>query len=307
MYKIGNFSMSHQKTAFSVEGYYDAINFSAADLKSSTNFLQARKMCGKHKNPNYIWEFIICPSVGFLGNPEPLPKDCELKISFDRASPKTSVLKIGDTLKTEISEPFDIKDVVATTEYVSSPHWREYFSQISDRPLTFNFDECEVMIKNIPNGETEVRFDNIRGGNIPQCMFLGILPQNSLKGDTSVSSTQFKSQKVTQMNISLDGTSVNGYPLAIKNDSSIAPLQKFLDVTNRYYNIQAGDCVDLQEFPYNWIWSHAFESESSGQGWLSVDFKLSSAYSTNMALVCWIIYPSCITIDKFNQVERINL
>ena len=305
MYKVGNFSLSHQKSAFTVEGYYDAINFSAADLKASANFLNARKMCGKQKGPNYIWEFIMCPSIGFLGSPEPLTKDCELKISFDRAHPFASTLKIGTA--EDLSEPITIKDVVATTEYISSPHWREYFSEIDYRPIEYNFDECEVMVKNIPNGETEVRFDNIRGGNIPQCMFIGVIPQSCLKGDKTKSSTQFKQYKVTQMNISLNGNSVNGYPLTDKLATGVAPLQKFLDVTNRYYNVQAGDCVDLQEFPYNWIWSHAFESESSGQGWLSVDFKLSSAYSVNMALVCWIIYPSCITIDKFNQVERINL
>ena len=132
MYKIGNFSMSHQKTAFSVEGYYDAINFSAADLKASSNFSDARKLCKKQRGSNYVWEFVICPSVGFLGSPEPLTKDCELKISFDRALPFTSVLKTGAS--EDLTTPITIKDVVATTEYISSPHWREYFSEI-DHPL----------------------------------------------------------------------------------------------------------------------------------------------------------------------------
>ena len=150
MYKVGNFSLSHQKSAFTVEGYYDAINFSAADLKASANFLNARKMCGKQKGPNYIWEFIMCPSIGFLGSPEPLTKDCELKISFDRAHPFASMLKIGTA--EDLSEPITIKDVVATTEYISSPHWREYFSEIDYRPIEYNFDECEVMVKTFQIG-----------------------------------------------------------------------------------------------------------------------------------------------------------
>ena len=100
---------------------------------------------------------------------------------------------------------------------------------------------------------------------------------------------------------------MNGYPLSLKNNSCIPALHKFLDVTNRLYNNQCGTAIDATEFGYNFIYAHKFEAESSGQGWISLDLTLDQAYTENMTLVLWIISPSAITIDKFHQIEKLQL
>ena len=306
IYKVGNFNLTALSSTFNPEGYYDAFNFSAEDLGTSTSFLNNRNTFKTTEGDFYEWDFIFFPNCGFLANNEPLPKDCELKLSFDRASPYNSILKMEGSAP-DMDEPIVIKDVVATTEYISSPHWRDYFSSIDQTPAMFKYDECEVMIKNIPSSETELRFDNLRGGNTPQCLFVGILPQSCLQGDKALSSTYFTQNNVKEMNITLNGNSVNGYPISVRKTSPIQPYTKFLDVTHRLYNVCSSDFLNFNEFKKNWIWSHSFESESTSQGWIGINFKLSKAYTTNMALVCWIIAPSALTIDKFGAVERINL
>lgn len=305
IYKVGNFNVGAQTSAFNLEGYYDPFNMSAEDLTSSTVYLDRRKTKGFKDGDYTEFEFIICPNTGFLGNNLPLPKDCELKLSFDRAPPYSSVLRLDGG--TDLNEPFTFTDIVATTEYVSSPHWRDIMSSIDHKPLLHTFDECDVMIKNIPLSETEIRFDNLRGGNTPVCMFFGIIPQSCLTGDPALSSTYFKQHEVKEMNITLNGNSVNGYPMSIRRDNPTLPLQKFLDVTNRYYNVSTGKTLDLDEFKFNWLWSHVFESESTSQGWIGVNFKLAKAYTTNMALVCWTVSRVGLTIDKFGSAERISL
>ena len=305
IYKVGNFNLGAQTSAFNLEGYYDVFNMSAEDLTTSTVYLERRKTKGCKDNDYREFEFIICPNIGFLGNNLPLPTDCELKLSFDRASPYTSVLRIDGG--TDLDEPFSLTDIVAITEYVSSPHLRDIMSSIDYMPLIHTFDECDVMIKNIPLSETEIRFENIRGGNTPIYMFFGIIPQSCLTGDPAYSSTYFQRHNVKEMNITLNGNSVNGYPMSVKRNNPTNPLQKFLDVTNRYYNVSSGETLDLDNFKYNWLWSHAFESESTSQGWIGVSFKLTTPYTKNMALVCWTVSRTGLTIDKFGSVEKISL
>ena len=138
-------------------------------------------------------------------------------------------------------------------------------------------------------------------------MFAAIIPQSYLHGDKGYSSTYFRNNNVEEMNITLNGNSVNGYPITIKDQSPIFPMQKFLDTTDRYYNVVSGESLSLTEFKYNFLWSHKFEAESADQGWLGINFKLSSSYSESMSLVVWIISPTVLTLDQFNKVEKINL
>ena len=250
------------------------------------------------------WTFVICPNFGFLASPEPLMKNCELKLSFDRSNAYTSVLDVGSA--TPAIDYIEIKDCYAVTEYVSSENIRSYFDRIDYEPIRYEYDACEVMVKSIPTGETEIRFDNLRGGILPLAMFAAIAPQSGLSGDKSTSSTFFKNHKVEEMNITLNGNSVNGFPMTVKDGSPVFTLQKFLDTTNKYYNVMSSDTFTLMEFKYNYLWSHKFEAESADRGWIGINFKLSDSFSDNMCLVVWIISPTVLTLDKFHQVEKIN-
>ena len=308
LYKYGNFNASTIKSAYNIEGYFDNYNLDKASLKSSETILRMRKKGGYHDslNKKRVYEFVIIPSCGFLNSPEPLMKDCELKLSFDRSKPYTSVIDIGTTTPS-VSDPIEIKDVVAITEYVSSPNLRNYFDSIDYSPLTYEFDSCQIMVKSIPIGETEVRFDNLRGGKTPLAMFAAIIPQAALSGSADTSSTHFKLNNVDTMDFTLNGNSVHGFPLTVKNESPVQPLQKFLDATDRYYNVVCGETLTLIDFDYNWLWSHKFESEVSDQGWVGVNMKLKNPFVASMSLVVWVVSPEKITVDKFHKVERLTL
>ena len=95
--------------------------------------------------------------------------------------------------------------------------------------------------------------------------------------------------------------------MSLKYGSPIGPMQKFYDVTNRFYNVQCGESFDAIGFNYNFIWAHKFEGESSGQGWIGCDLKLDSGFDENMVLVVWIVTSSALTLDKFHQIEKLQL
>ena len=80
-----------------------------------------------------------------------------------------------------------------------------------------------------------------------------------------------------------------------------------MDVTDKYLNNGCGSSLNINDFSYNFVWSHKFEAEITPQGWIGISFKVHTAYTTNMALVVWVISQAAVTIDKFHQVERINI
>ena len=153
----------------------------------------------------------------------------------------------------------------------------------------------------------DIRFDNLRGGNIPSHMFIGLIETSALNGDLTKSSTRFGHHGVSEMNITLNGNSVNGYPIKIKDAISMPVKDKFLDCTSRICSTEAGGMLTIDQFDFNYIFAHCFEVEQEGRGWIGVDFKLNTAFTTEMTMVAWIVSKTAVTVDKFHSVEKIAL
>ena len=293
------------------EGYYDSYNYNSTLLKTSgaTKVKNGRRS-GIHKvaegspSKNFYWyEFSFIPNLGFLADSDPLMTDCELTLTFGRAKPQVAVIQVaaGDALTT-----IELAHVHAITEYVSSPAMRNYFQTIEQNPIIYTYDNIEVFTKQLPSNDTTVRFDNMRGGSIPTHIFAGIIPTSAITGDYDLSSTGFEWKEVEEFNISLNGASVNGYPLTMRYPGSVVPLQQFHDVTDRLLNVNAGSALTLLRFESNFVWSHKFEAEQTANGWIGVDFKLKSVLAAPSTLVVWIVSPQSLSIDKFHRIELVN-
>ena len=310
MYKIGNFNTDYITSVFVPEGYSDFTNCDAINLtnEEGQKVVAIRERTAIKAAGRSRYDFAFVPDIAFLANPDPLMTNCELKLRFDRAQPSLAVLQkvTGDHTISSI----EITDCYAVTEYISSPDLRNYFGRIENEPVTYKYEDIEVLVKSIPYNQTNIRFDNLRGGNTPSHIFAGIIKTNALDGDVSLCSSKFSSYNVDEMNFTLNGNSVNGYPITIKNESSVFPLQKFLDATSRTSNISCGKFLTPNDYRFNWIWAHHFEAEQTSQGWAGINFKLSEAYKEDegsMSLVVWVISPAAVKIDKFHQVEKLNL
>ena len=289
----------------SIEGYHDLYNFSAAELQHQTSTVARRETQSRVKKDNRVYDFIFVPNSGFLNSNLPLLKNCELKLSFDRLNAETSLMKVGTVTTSCTGSPLVIKDCVAITEYVSSEKLDKYFMSIETSPITYLYQDCEVILKNLPLEETSLRIDNIKGGNTPSCLFAAIIPSEYLSGTEPNSSTSFQQHNVSSFNITLNGNSVNGYPIDIS--SSVYPFQKFMDVTNRFMNTNCGDGLKLGHFLYNWIYAHKFEAEASSQGWIGMNIELSEPLMAAYTLVIWCINDCGLTIDKFHQIEKLSM
>ena len=183
-------------SVFRPEGYFDIYNSDKTELsgQGGANTIGKRKFEVHESGTTRRYEFVISPNVGFLASPDLLMKDCELKLSFDRANVANCLVEYSTV--TNVCTEIEIKDCYAVTEYVSSPSLRDYFAKIDTTPLVYEYDDCEVILKSIPLNDTDIRFDTIRGGNIPDYVFAAVVPQDSLNGDFETSSTYFKRHKV---------------------------------------------------------------------------------------------------------------
>ena len=309
MEKIGNFSVAYLESTFGVEGYHDIFNWSTDDLKSKTSTLSRRRAQGQATGSKRIYDFVFVPNSGFLNSNLPLLNNCELKLSFDRLNMEHAMVEAGDTAVTNdmTGAPLVIKDCEAITEYIMSEALEKYFMKIDTAPIPYYYQECDVTIKSLPKEESIIRFDNIKGGPVPIYIFAGLIPSEYLMGDINHSCTTFDAVNVTDFDITLNGNSVNGYPLHNPNVSPVYPLYKFLDATSRYMNPDCGETMRLGMFMHNWIYAHKFEGESSDRGWLGINLKLETGLSDSYSLVMWTIYDCALTIDKFHQIEKLNL
>ena len=256
------------------------------------------------------YDFSFIPDFGFLASNEPLAKNIELKLSFDREIGLLGVLDwssqsgdVHDLLK----KPLVLKDCHSVTEYISSDELRNHYDSIESSPLVYNYDESEVIIRSLDQNETSLRLEAIHGGNIPTYLFAGVIESVALNGHVKKTSTGFLQNNVKEFNININGHSVNGYPVKSEINCATFPFVKWLESTNRLHNNMIGETFSMYTFKKNFLWSHHFEVEETSNGWLSIDLKLSEAYTTNMSLVIWLISPCALSLDKFHQIEKIKM
>jgi len=310
MQKIGNFNTNYIDSAFAIEGYSDIYNFDSDELSNQASTVSRRKLPGKKDNSgrNRTYEFIFVPNDGFLNSNLPLMKNCDLKLSFDRTNAELAMIKTKDaTVTTDcVGSPLVIKDCVAITEYIISEEIEQFFMKVDYDPIPYYYEDCDITFKNLPMDETNIRLDNIKGGNTPLCMFAALIRTASLSGDINKSSTEFLSNNVSEISVTLNGNAVHGYPMEIRNGSAISPFQRFMDVTDRYMNPICGETLKLSHFDTNWIYAHKFE-EPNSQGWIGINIKLHTALTEAYTLVIWSINDCALTIDKFHQIEKISL
>ena len=300
--KIGNFSLDYLFSVHSAEGYVDVMN---VDTTAIAKYKPARTANWIVTSNKRTYDVVFTVNQGFLNDPDPLLPNSELRLSFERAPSSLSFMKeSGESPTNDIEAVIELEDCYAMVEYISSPALRNYFSTIHDKPISYIYDDCEVLMKNLTVGETFIRVDSIRGGNCPLFFFAAIIPTAHLNGDFTLSSTKFASHEVEEVSIKLNGNTIENYPMTIRNTIPVLPHMQFYKVTNRYLNNMAGRGLKILDYRYNCLYAADFQGQDCSSGWIEMTFKLKQAYTDPMTLVTWSIVKSKLTIDKYHQIER---
>ena len=154
IHKVTNYNADTIKSIGSTEGYFDFKNTNTATLSTQQSWINRRRNGSSPEGDKFRYEFVLSPSNGFLQNLEPLVKDCELKLRFERSQWNVPIQAIKDD--PVAMNAIELKDIYAVTEYISSPHWRQYFDKINGSPIMYEYQESEAIIKTLPQNETEL-------------------------------------------------------------------------------------------------------------------------------------------------------
>ena len=164
--------------------------------------------------------------------------------------------------------------------------------------------------------------DNLRGGNTPDFVFVGIINTKALNGDADYGSTVFKNYNIQDFTLTLNGTACQGFPVKVSNNNPIWPYYKFYDVLGRNSNPVISGQTKLEQFKDQVIFAHKFEGEESTQGWIGVSlthsnssgfteqFSLGFIYQKHRLIinnnfsVMWSVYNVTTTIDKYHMIEK---
>ena len=292
--KIANYNVSYVTSSLACkEGYGNAPH--AADRswikawKDNTqeDILEMRYK-GLYRDGN-THSFLLDLEGGILNCNQPLLNNTEVKLSFDRANAAVGLLfkEYGkDQNGNDIIQPtaldnkvLDLIEPYLEVEYVSSPYLRNYHAQIEEKPITMRYDDCDIYMKTVNEGQSMIRLNNICGGKTPDYIFAGFCSSEALNGDFNLS-VNFKDVNITDVNISLNGMPLQGYPMSLGNTMKL--YSKFLDTINRSKKSIAGESIGTNFFQkYYCLISHRFEGEQSNEGWLGLDVKLKTPLDEN--------------------------
>ena len=98
-----------------------------------------------------------------MNSQKPLPPKSEIKLTFDRSSAESAVLKVAEDTSL-MGKKFNIKNVYLQASFISSPYLRSYFARIEQTPIKYKYEDCSVICRNISAGQQMIRLDNVYGG-----------------------------------------------------------------------------------------------------------------------------------------------
>ena len=287
---LGNFDAPYITSGLYANGYFDLYNVGTAEISNqeSRSLLDDSRvsLVDSAVDGSKIYECIYAPGLGLLNSNTPLLPGCEIKLSFDRAKAELALIQIDKNTEVNLgSGVLKLSNLSVKARYYSSPSLRNYFSTISENPIKYCFDECSVYLKNLPKGESNIRLNNIIGGLTPSYLFCGVIESEALNGNLEFSTTKFERHGVKEIDLTLNGQSLSGFPIQNTNGSALPAYMKWLKTTNREFNNNCSGQIEPLDFKrYHFVYGHKFEGEPTDQGWLGVDLKLDSPYDSNYTL-----------------------
>ena len=255
-------------------------------------------------------EFVINLDMGILNCPQPLVPGVEVKFSFERA-PATFALFYKDEKATTKPKDLDgkvvnIAEAFLELEYVSSPYLRNLNSTIIEKPITYYYDDCQIYYTNCAKGTTTLRVSSLCGGLTPEYLFAGFMRAKSLSPDFETTCGNFVNPGIRDVNITLNGASVHGYPISSFLPNNVTQLySRFIQTLGRFKKTVAGGTITQTTFKDDFcLISHHFEGQMGNEGYIGFDVKFDAPAAENYVFVVFTIRNNALTIDRFHKVTK---
>lgn len=286
----GNFTPNYYASAGFPSGYFDQWSISTRDLMDSdvSGKLQSSRapLLTSGDNNWYYYDLLFRPPVGILNSTKPLLPKTELTLHFDRAVSDLAIIALKEDAKNTMDgKAIELENVFLKARYISSLKLRNEFDGIIEKDISYTYDESAVYYKNLPQGMTNIRLNNIIGGNTPSFLFAGIIESAALMGDQNLSATCFQRHKVIEFDLTIDGYSALGFPIRNDDGSPVHAYDKYLRATKRWFNNTVSDVIPIRDYQqFHYLYAHEFSTSQSDNGWIGINIKLEKEFDANYTM-----------------------
>ena len=174
---MGNFEPGYMSTGFYPSGYFDTWAVDTSDftqVQEGADLVKADRMSYiESTDEDYQeYEILFRPPTGILNCQTPLAPKTELIISFDRADSSLALIsKVADQDNPLAGKVIPLENCFLRARYYTTPMLRNFFSKLDEREISYKYDECSVVCKNLPKQSINIILPNIIGGNTPTYIF----------------------------------------------------------------------------------------------------------------------------------------
>lgn len=138
------------ESIFITEGYFDIYNLPDETDTNKVKLVTHRRLSATMNGNFWSYDFIMIASDPFLNQNTPLPPGLELQLSFERLKADSSLIKISSEAEAHDGQILKLRNVFAEVEYISSPSLRAHMATIDTNPLSYSYDDMDVVYKTIP-------------------------------------------------------------------------------------------------------------------------------------------------------------
>ena len=301
---ILNYSKGTLKTGLKTLGIFDDTNLvtSQIDALVKAGSWAGHKRQRKGVGNTFTYEIIMPIDNTIFYSDDFLPSGQRWSLSFERAETKYSTLvSVPSTDMANVKKVLPLEDVYLMIPYVNDEKMNQMESNWVHRPISVGYDSYQLQRFSLESGSPNIRLSNIINGKLPKLLLYGIMHESAYMGSFEESSTKFSQHNLIEVDMLLNGVSVQGMPLKMTSECVSVPYTRFLNTTKSFMDKSTSEIIPLQEYhDYHFLQVSTF-SETTGA--LSFEFTFSGNVPTGLILVTCSIFDVNMEIDKFGNFK----
>lgn len=314
LYNLLSMDLNAKNTVLQSSGWYsDTANKFNDATEANKGFTVRKTLCAESKTIQVCGPLLLdlCLQHKFI------PSNIKINLKLTRNKPEfTTMIKTGNEVQGRtasvkinmISSTLHVRKVKALTHTIT-----EFEKQLNLKNCILPLQRTELMTYLIPTGTTSDNRQSIFRGQLPKVIFVGIVANNAYNGSYTTNPFQFKHQKVDQIALYKDGSTVPAKPYTpnFQNNNytrEYMSLLQSMDLFNKSENIG----MTLYDFA-NGYTIYGFNltpnlqiggmSQLTKEGNLRLEIQFSTPTTTPLNVICMGVFDAQIEITKLRQIH----
>ena len=299
------YSKGTMQTGLKTLGIFDETNLNTETIEAmvSAHTWAGYKRHRKSVHDTFTYEIVMPIDNTLFYSDDLLPSGQRWSLSFERAETKYSTLiSSSSTDISSVTKVLDLEDVYLMIPYVNDEKMNQLQSNWIEKPISVGYDSYQLQRFTLEDGSSNVRLSNIINGKLPKLMLYGIMKESAYMGSFTDSCTGFHRHGLTEIDMLLNGVSIQGMPIKMTADCVSVPYVRFLNITDSFLAKSSSQVIPIQDYhDFHFIQVATFKETT---GALSFEFSFDGNLATGYILVTCCIFDVNMEIDSYGNFKN---